>query len=70
LGSYVPFHIIGEFPFPELDVAFGGSSGSAARMPVPETAMDENHASSSRENDIRLTRQISPVKPEPDAESV
>ena len=55
------FPIIGNVPFkllfPEGFVAFGGRGVFTAFVPVPETAVDENHGAVFRQDDIRFTRQ-------------
>ena len=33
-------------------------------MPVPEAAIDEDHSSMLRQNDIRAAREIAPMQPE------
>ncbi|GHE20129.1 hypothetical protein GCM10017767_06500 [Halomonas urumqiensis] len=64
LLTSVSFNVSDELPSPEI--LAGGRRGSieAAFVPVPEAAMDEDNQAMLRKNEIRLTGQVLPVKPE------
>lgn len=53
-----------EFLRPVLPVALGGGCDLASFVPVPETAMDENHGPVFRQDDVRLAGEGGHVKPE------
>jgi hypothetical protein len=61
----VPPYISIKFLFPILDIALRHGSFGAVLMPVPETAMHENHGSVFRQDDIGIAGKIVPVEPEP-----
>jgi hypothetical protein len=62
----VPIKLLG----PEFRVTLRGRGNLAPVMPVPETPVDEDYSSVTREYDVRLPWQISAVKPVPQTEGV
>ena len=65
----VPVDVAGELGLPEL-LARPGCICHSATVPVPETAVDENHDASFREDDVRAAREAAAVRPKPVAEGV
>lgn len=63
----VPGGIAGQLRVPVAGVRFWPAAVSAAleRMLVPEAAMHEDHLSASGKDEIRFSRKILPVEPEP-----
>lgn len=59
-----------ELGLPEIPPGFGVGRASAAFVTVPEAAMDEDDHSPRGEYDVRATREIAPVQPEPVAQTM
>lgn len=47
-------HVPREFFGPKLPVGLGGGGALATLVPVPETAVDEDHGPVARQDDVRL----------------
>jgi hypothetical protein len=67
----VPLAIAGNFPRPIRDIAFHLACAiDAMGTAVPETAVNKDARVTGRKYEIRLTRKIAPVKPEPQSFAV
>ncbi len=68
--AVIPLYVLLKLPAPEHLSGFWRRGLATPRMAMPKTAMDEHDDFVLGQDDVRGTRQVSPVKPEPVAETM
>jgi hypothetical protein len=66
----VPLLILSHFRAPEICIGCRQSRTPTTPVTVPKTAMHKNYLAVARQHNIRLPRQILPMKPKAKTESV
>lgn len=67
VGTAVALNVASEFDFPELSTRLRYFGVTTAKVSVPETTVDKHDNPSSGKHNVRSSRQIPAVKPEPEA---
>lgn len=68
--ALVALHVLGELVLPEIHPRLGRGRPLAARVAVPETAVDENHRGVARQDDVGRPGKVAAAKPESEPHAV